>query len=123
MLCWATTECKKAVKIKQGTCTTLVLATTTPQQPPSLFSPDTLYHASLCSLAISEYRDEESIHRFFGESHHKLCEVSVCQENSSEKLDRYLIARNGDIIYIAFRSEAKLSQWLKKYNTFQIGTL
>lgn len=123
MYCLATTELKKAHCSQSTVSNTMAVATVKkPKQPPSLFSPNTLYHASLCCHAVSTCRDEASVHRFFSEGQqHKLGQVSICQENSSEKLDRYLIARNGDTIYVAFRSEAKLSKWLEKYNTFENG--
>ena len=118
---WANSELQQHLARQISISNTSAIVEAKPTQPPSLFSQSTLYHASLCCCAVAQCRDEENAHRFFRDARHTLNQVSFCEENSSENLDRYLIARNGDIIFVAFQSEVKLSTWLEKYNTFDEG--
>ncbi len=119
---WAIKELRQQSTKQVSASSTSIVAETKPKVP-TLYGPSALYHASLCCSAVTSVSNEEEAHRFFREARHKLDQVSVCEENSSEKLDRYLIARNGGIIYVAFQSEAKLSEWPTKYSTFEEGTL
>ena len=123
MIEWANNELKQysAKAVPPSTSKATAVAEILPKQSPSIYSPNTLYHASLCCSALVACRDEADAHRFFAGARHRLSQVSFCAEDPSENLDQYLIARNGDVIYVAFRSEAHLSEWLKKYNTFDEG--
>ncbi|XP_064392637.1 uncharacterized protein LOC135340244 isoform X2 [Halichondria panicea] len=94
----------------------------TKEHMPSLFSKDIVYHACLCSLAtststISDYKD------FFNKKfpEHSLEEVSLSRSQDREDVDRYLIARQGKVFYVAFRSESLLSDWMKKFSSFEQG--
>ena len=118
---WALKELQQQPS-KQVSAPSTSIAETKPKVP-HLYGPSALYHASLCCYAVTSVSNEEEAHRFFNEARHKLDQVSICKENSPEKLDRYLIARNGSIIYVAFQSEAKLSEWPTKYSTFEEGKL
>ena len=122
---WAVRELKQhpAKQISPSRQTQNTVAEVKTKQPPSLFGPGTLYHASLCCCAVTKYRDEAQAHLYFGDVRHKLSQVSICKENPTENLNRYLIARNGDVIYVAFQSEMKLLEWPKKYSSFEEGML
>ncbi len=87
-----------------------------------LFCKDTVYHAGICSLAVSTcdagnilglYKDREKV------PGHSLREVSI----SRSKQDRYLVARQGEsTFYFAFQSEPRLSEWAKEFKSFYEGT-
>ncbi len=120
---WAVKEAQQQfTKQEDSAIRSMAIVETKPTEPPSLYDSNILNHASLCCCAVTLSRNEVEVHRYFGgDATNKLTQVSVCAENSSEELDRYLIARNGNVIYVAFLSEAKLSEWSKKYNTFEEG--
>ena len=89
---------------------------------PPLFCEDTVHHACLCSLAAStctaaEYRD------FFNKKfpEHSLEEASLSRSQDREDVDRYLIAKQGKVYYVAFQSEPLLSDWMKKFSSFEEG--
>ncbi len=88
----------------------------------SLFSKDVVYHACLCSLAtstctVADYKD------FFNKKfpEHSLEEASLSRSQDREDVDRYLIARQGKVFYVAFHSEPFLSDWMKKFTSFEQG--
>ncbi len=88
----------------------------------SLFSEDTVYHACLCSLAtstctVADYKD------FFNKKfpEHSLEEISLSRSQDREDVDRYLIARQGKVFYVAFQSEPFLSDWMGKFTSFEQG--
>ncbi len=89
---------------------------------PSLFSKDTVYHSCLCSLAtstctVANYKD------FFNKKfpEHSLEEASLSRSQDREDVDRYLIARQGKVFYVAFQSEPLLSDWRGKFTSFEQG--
>ncbi len=95
----------------------------TKEKLPSLFSEDTVFHSCLCSLAAStctvvNYKD------FFNKKfpEHSFEEVSLSRSKDKEDVDRYLIARQGKVFYVAFQSEPLLSDWMKKFSSFEQGT-
>ncbi len=87
-----------------------------------LFCKDTVYHAGICSLAVSTcdagnllglFKDREKV------PGHSFREVSI----SRSKQDRYLVARQGEsTFYFAFLSEPRLSEWAKQFKSFYEGT-
>ena len=94
----------------------------TTEEIPPLFSKDAVYHACLCSLAtstctVADYKD------FFNKKfpEHSLEEASLSRSQDREEVDRYLIARQGKVFYVAFRSEPFLSDWRKKFKSFEQG--
>ena len=87
-------------------------------QPPSL-SPFLLYHALLCSKAVSTCSNTKAVHDFFSQVGHKLEEASLSLRG--ENVNQYMMAKNGDTFYIAFQSEASITQWLSVHNTFEEG--
>ncbi|XP_064385834.1 uncharacterized protein LOC135334540 isoform X2 [Halichondria panicea] len=94
----------------------------TKEEIPPLFSKDIVYHACLCSLATSTctvagYKD------FFNKKfpEHSLEEASLSRSQDREDVDRYLIARQGKVFYVAFQSEPLLSDWMKKFISFEEG--
>ncbi len=87
-----------------------------------LFCKDTVYHAGICSLAVSTcdagnllgiFKDKEKV------PGHSFREVSI----SRSKQDRYLVARQGEsTFYFAFQSEPGVSEWAKQFKSFYEGT-
>ena len=94
---------------------------TNPPEPP-LFNKDTVYHASICCHAVSTCHAGNFKHFF---DHmvrgHRLEEVSMSVSQGRKNVDRYLIAKQQNIIYIAFQSEATISHWMDKYSSFDDG--
>ena len=89
----------------------------------SLFSKDVVYHACLCSLAtstctVADYKD--LFNKKFPE--HSLEEASLSRSQDREDVDRYLIARQRKVFYVAFQSEPFFSDWMKKFTSFEQGT-
>ena len=86
-----------------------------------LFCKDTVYHASICSLAVTSctagdyqklFKDREKV------PGHTFQEISI----SRSKQDRYLIARQDDsTYYFAFQSEPTLMEWPKQFKSFYEG--
>ena len=82
-----------------------------------LFCEDTVYHASLCCLAVST-KDATNFKGFFDREYpnHHFEEASLSQSH-----DRYLIAKKGNTYFIAFRSEPSFSEWPKLFKSFEHG--
>ena len=74
-----------------------------------LFNKDTLYHAGLCCEAISSCSTEHDIKVFFqtGSPMHSLEEISF---SKNHHVKPYLIAKQGNTIYVAFQSEVHISK-------------
>ncbi len=94
-----------------------------PSAKPALFSKSTLYHACICSRAVNETNAGE-YQKFFKDEKlvpgHALKEISI----SRSKQERYLIARQEDsTYYIAFQGEPDITQWPKKYSSFEHGMI
>ena len=89
---------------------------------PSLFSKDTLYHASLCCEAINVSSTAPDPLSFFRNKkpQHKLTEVSFSQNRDG--ITRYLIAKQGGVLYVAFQSTSPVSEWIKTAPSFDEGT-
>ncbi len=90
-----------------------------PKSP--LFSKPVVYHASICSLAVNK-TDAGEYQKFFKDRRfvpgHSFKEVSI----SRSKQDRYLIATQDDsTYYIAFLSEPNITEWPKKFKSFENG--
>ncbi len=88
-----------------------------------LFSKPVVYHASICSLAVNK-TDAGEYQKFFKDKRfvpgHSLKEVSI----SRSKQDRYLIATQDDsTYYIAFQSEPNITEWPKRFTSFENGRL
>ena len=88
-----------------------------------LFSKDTIYHAGICSFAVSTC-DAGNYQSFFKKKDlvpgHSFHAVSI----SRSKQDHYLIARQGDsTYYFAFQSEPHLLEWAKKFTSFNEGNI
>ncbi len=86
-----------------------------------LFSKPLVYHASICSLAVNK-TDAGEYQKFFKDRRfipgHSFKEVSI----SRSKQDRYLIETQDDsTYYIAFQSEPNITEWPKKFASFEHG--
>ena len=87
-------------------------------EAPSL-SPFLLYHALLCSKAVSTCSSTRAVHDFFTQVGHKLEEASLSPKGTN--VNQYMMAKNGDTFYLAFQSEASITRWLSVHNTFEEG--
>ena len=88
-----------------------------------LFSKNTVYHAGICSFAVSTC-DAGNYQSFFKKKDlvpgHSFHAVSI----SRSKQDRYLTARQGDsTYYFAFQSEPHLLEWSKMFTSFSEGDI
>ena len=88
-----------------------------------LFCKDTIYHSSICSLAVN-VADAGTYQQFFKSDPmvpgHSFREISL----SRGKENRYLVARQGEsTFYFAFQSEPNLKLWPKHFNSFSEGTI
>ena len=86
----------------------------------SLFSVETLYHSSVCCLAVnkcsaSNFRDTLNV-----SGHHlQAASMTVSKESPT---DRSLIAFQGNVMYVAFQSEPTIPHWLQSsYSSFEEG--
>ena len=110
---------KMAVTVVQESSTVLPSL----EKKPPLFSKPVLYHAGICSLAVNTctagdyqkfFKDEEFV------PGHSFKKVSI----SRSKQDRYLIATQyNSTHFIAFQSEPDVSEWPKKYKSFDEGNM
>ena len=87
-----------------------------------LFSKDTVYHAGICSLAVTTC-DAGNYQSFFKKKDlvpgHSFQAVSI----SRSKEDRYLVARQDDATYyFAFQSQPNLLEW-QQFMSFNEGNL
>lgn len=87
----------------------------------SLFSKEILYHAGLCCGAVNT-ATPMNVHSYFKDKnpHHELTEVSFSQ-NKDNNIAPYLIARNCDVLYVAFQSIPSLSKWMDTATSFDEG--
>ena len=93
----------------------------TPQATDPLFSKDTLYHASLCCQVVSTSTAGDFRERMQQMSGHMIEEASMSISETKENVDRYLIAKQKNTVYVAFQSEPTLSMWMQKYGSFSAG--
>ena len=85
----------------------------------SLFCKDTIYHASVCSLAVSVH-DAGDYQKFFKERvpGHSFKAVSF----SCSKDNSFLFAQKGEsTFYFAFKGKLSLSDWAKDFKSFNEG--
>jgi hypothetical protein len=84
-----------------------------------LFCEDTVYHASLCCVAVNS-RDSANYKSFF-ERDYPHCFEEVSMSSCQDGVDRYLIARKEKTYFIAFQSEPSFSKWLELFSSFEQG--
>lgn len=88
---------------------------------PPLFSKGTLYHASLCCHAASDC-NAGNFEAFLNSRSHLLGEASISISQYKLNVDRYIIAKHGNTIFVAFQSEPTLSSWMDSpYTSFVDG--
>ena len=105
-------EAKERLTKDMSTAVSLPAAPVKPATPEtSLFSKDTLYHASLCCGAVN-LPNLVNIHTYFENKnpHHSFSEVSISQNRDT--ITPYLIAKQEDVLYVAFQSTPLLSEWM-----------
>lgn len=89
---------------------------------PAPLTPSILYHASLVSHAVISCGNTHLLHEFLNKQEkHQLSEASLSLAVPNDDLDRYLIARDGSVIYVAFRSKTSLRNWQSRYKSFEQG--
>jgi hypothetical protein len=86
-----------------------------------LFCEDTVYHASLCCVAVNS-RDSTNYKSFF-EKDYPHCFEEVSMSICRDRVDRYLIARKEKTYFIAFQSELSFSKWPELFSSFEQGQL
>ena len=120
---WTLQEVDKADEKLASRCrknVNLVPRKTEDTSPPSLFSKDTLYHASLCCEAINFSHPGNPLSFFQDKKpQHNLTGVSFSQ--TRDGITPYLIAKQQDIIYVAFRSISSVSEWTQNAQSFNEG--
>lgn len=86
----------------------------------SLFSKEILYHASLCCAAVNTATPMNA-HSYFRDKNpcHEFTEVSFSQ--NKDNIAPYLIARNCNVLYVAFQSTPSLSKWTDTATSFDEG--
>ena len=88
-----------------------------------LFTKDSLYHASVCCHIVSTC-STANFRKVLSGAGHNLDEVSMSISQDHENVDRYLIAKQGSTVYMAFQSEPTISKWMKcNYTSFSNGKL
>ena len=100
----------------------VVHSTKKKEDPPlPLFSKDILYHAGLCCEGINQTTTPANPLSFFQNKrpHHSLTEVSFSQ--SRDNIPPYLIAKQNDVVYVAFQGTSSLSKWLNSASSFNEG--
>ena len=118
---WAMLEVDKASKKlkREVQRVAMPLAEKKHQEPP-LFSKDTLYHASICCEAINDVMPSNPLSFFRNKKpQHSLTEVSFSQ--CKDGTTPYLIAKQNDVVYVAFQGVPEVSQWMKSASSFNEG--
>ena len=122
---WAMQEveeiCKRTTASMNQTLITPASILPDEKVEPPLFSKDTLYHASLCCHAVSVCT-AGNYEVFLNSKSHLLKEASMSISQCKENVDRYIIAKCGNTIFVAFQSEPTLSNWMDSpYTSFIDG--
>ena len=89
---------------------------------PSLFSREVLYHAGLCCQVVSTCTAatfQASLDKVG--SGHLLEEASMSISQDRDNVDRYMIAKQDDKIYITFQSEPFIKTWICEHTSFDEG--
>ena len=83
-----------------------------------------LYYSSLCCYAVSTC-SVANYRKFFANqaNPHSFDEISMSVSQDIDEVDRYLIAVQGQTIYVAFQSEPTIQDWMTKYSSFSEGIL
>ena len=113
-----TIETHMQLSSEESTAAVMSVPTVKTSEP--LFSKDTVYHAGICSLAVTTC-DAGNYQSFFKKKDlvpgHSFQAVSI----SRSKQDRYLVARQGDsTYYFAFQSQPKFLEW-QQFTSFNGG--
>ncbi len=88
------------------------------RKPVKLFCKDTIYHAGLCCHAVTTC-SSNTIFKFLSIHTHSFMESSLSLEDTG--MDQYLIAKQGDTLYVAFQSLMSINLWIQKYKSFAAG--
>ena len=126
MLKWVLKEHEKLAKRQSPPAVRgMEVAHVVPEQlPPAevgapLLSPSVLYHAGLVCEAVNTCINTKSVHEFLKREGHELREVSLSLPN--DEVDTYLVAKNENVIYVAFRSIPVLKSWFSRHTNFEEG--
>jgi GTP-binding protein EngB required for normal cell division len=111
-----------SMSLSDSSCTSV----TEDEEP--LFSKSNTYHALLCCLAVHSSTEEKEIRRVINEHGHEFQCLSVSRSDCRDEhgMDgfhgTYLIARRGDVRFVAFNGICELSVW-GKYQSYSAGLL
>ena len=93
------------------------------ERPRPLFCKENVYHALLLAHVCSQ--DEEKLQSFFTKNHHMFEEISVSKDPSvshdETKIEKYVIARKDNVLFVGFQGECDLDVWLDKASSFNEG--
>lgn len=122
---WAIQEvediCKRTTALNPTLITQCPASLPKKEESPPLFSKDTLYHASLCCHAVSVCT-AGNYEIFLNSKSHLLEEASMSISQYKENVDRYIIAKSGNTIFVSFQGEPTLSNWMDSpYSSFIDG--
>lgn len=116
---WAMEEVDKVAESMKKEEPKLCSFPTEKEEP--LLSKDSLYHASVCCHIVSTCTTANFKKVLCG-TRHSLDEVSMSISQDHENVDRYLIAKQGNTVYMAFQSEPTISRWMEcNYGSFSNG--
>ena len=118
---WAKKEVADIHKKKTTVHTTASSPRPASEDVPALFTKDTLYHASVCCQIVSTCTPA-NVKEALNSLNNSLDEVSMSFSHNRENVDHYLIAKQGNKVYMAFQSEPTLSKWIGSYTSFEQGT-
>ena len=91
---------------------------------PNLALKELLYYSSLCCQAVSTCSAADYKKFFCDQANpHLFDEISMSKSQDRDEVDRYLIAVQGQTIYVAFQSEPTIQDWMAKYSSFSEGIL
>ena len=97
-----------------------------PEEEEPLFSKANVYHALLCCLAIGSSPEEKEVQRVINDHGHEFQSLSVSRSDCSDEHGEggfhgtYLIAKKGDIHFVAFNGIPELTEW-SKYQSYSDG--
>lgn len=98
------------------------LVNTTDEEVDPLFCKDTIYHACMCSHAVSIYSAGDYQTFFKNKNKDPLGHSFKAVSFSRSKDNSFLIAQKGEsTFYFAFKGRLSLSDWAKDYKSFNEG--
>ena len=97
-----------------------------PEEEEPLFSKVNVYHALLCCLAIGSSPEEKEVQRVINAHGHEFQSLSISRSDCLHEHGEggfhgtYLIAKKGDIHFVAFNGIPEFTEW-SKYQSYSDG--